>query len=377
MSTTCCRHRKPLKSDSGARTVYGQKAAGAARDTPDRRIARPMHDIPHRRSTPTIRQVADAAGVSRATVSRSFNRPEMLSSETVSRVIEVARQIGYVPNHTARALSTGRHSNIALIVPDVANPFFPPLIRAAQMEAERFDFCVFLGNSDETPKQEEKLLGRFSGQVEGLILVSSRLSDRRIEAFAQRRTLILVNRDVKGIPRVLIDSGTGIAEAVAHLAELGHGRIAYVSGPRNSWSNRQRRASVRRAADRLGVQVATVPSLLPSFAAGRAATEAVLKTGATAAIAFDDLLAQGVLAGLADRNIAVPADFSVIGCDDVLGAATYPALTTVSNRSEEAGRTAFSLMMEMLNTRAIGDVRYVLSTHLVIRSTTAAAPCAR
>src|SRR5690349_6437184 len=91
---------------------------------------------------PTIDRVAAAAGVSRATVSRAFTRPGMLSAATVARVREIAARLGYTPNQVARALSTGRHGNFALIVPDVANPFFPPLIKAAQKRAELADFCL-------------------------------------------------------------------------------------------------------------------------------------------------------------------------------------------------------------------------------------------
>jgi LacI family transcriptional regulator len=332
-----------------------------------------MDDLTSRREAPTISQVAEAAGVSRATVSRAFTRPDMLSAETVRRVLGVAKKIGYVPNHTARALSTGRYGNFALVVPDVANPFFPPLIRAAQVEAEKLDFCVFLGNSDENPVQEEKLVSRFSAQVEGFILASSRLSDQRIRFQAARRPLVLINRDVKGIPRVLMDSGAGVGEAVDHLASLGHQRIAYISGPKSSWSNAQRRAAVRRKAKIHALQVLIVPAQVASFRTGYAAASAILDYGATAAVAFDDLMAQGALAGLAARGVSVPRDFSVVGCDDVLGAMTYPPLSSVSNACAEAGRVAVSLLMEMLKTRVVRDVRYVLSTSLVIRDTTGAA----
>jgi LacI family transcriptional regulator len=323
-----------------------------------------------RRQAPTISQVAEAVGVARSSVSRAFTRPDMLSPETVERIKAAAEKLGYVPNHTARALSTGRHGNVALIVPDVANPFFPPLIRAAQMEADRFDFCVFLGNSDEDPRQEDKLVGRFSGQVEGLILASSRLSDERIRAHAAQLPLVLINRDMEGIPRVLIDSGSGVSEAVRHLAEIGHKKIVYVSGPSTSWSNKQRRTAVRKAALSLGIAMEVVSASVPSYEAGRQSVTSVIATGATAAIAFDDLTAQGILAGLADRKISVPTEFGVVGCDDVLGAATYPSLTTVSNRSTEAGKAALSLLLEMLSSKAIRDVRYVLETHLVLRNTT-------
>jgi LacI family transcriptional regulator len=329
---------------------------------------------PDPRDTPTIRQVAEVAGVSRATVSRAFTRPDMLSAETVARVVAVADSLGYVPNHTARALSTGRHGNVALIVPDVANPFFPPLIRAAQLEADKRDLCVFLGNSDERPEQEEKLVGRFSTQVEGLILASSRLPDERIRAHAARRPIVLVNRDVDGIPRVLIDSGAGVAEAVDHLARLGHRRIAYVSGPKSSWSNAERRAAIRRGARHHHLDLRVIPAQTSSFEAGVAAVPQLMEARCTAAIAFDDLMAQGVMAGLAQRGVPVPEAFSIVGCDDVLGAMTYPPLTSVSNPCAEAGRVAVSLLMDRLGSSTVRDVRYVLDTRLVIRGTSVAAP---
>ncbi|MCP8939317.1 LacI family transcriptional regulator [Alsobacter sp. SYSU M60028] len=335
-----------------------------------------MDEETGRRGAPTISEVADAAGVSRATVSRAFTRPGMLSPGTVARVREVAGRIGYVPNQVARALSTGRHGNIALIVPDVANPFFPPLIRGAQARADLAGYCLFLGSSDEAPEREETLVAKFAGQVEGLILVSSRLPEERIRAFAERRPIVVINRDVSGLPRVLIDTARGIAAAVDYLADLGHRRITYVTGPAASWSNQQRRHAVRRAARRRGIEMIALPAHRASFEAGREAVPEILATGATAAIAFDDVTAQGVLVGLAERRIPVPERFSVIGCDDVLGATTFPPLTTVSARCDEAGEMALDLLEDQLAGRGLRDIRCVLDTRLVVRGSAGPAPAA-
>ncbi|HTV70883.1 MAG TPA: LacI family DNA-binding transcriptional regulator [Rhizobiaceae bacterium] len=320
----------------------------------------------------TISQVAEEANVARSTVSRAFTQPERLSDETVKHVLEVANRLGYTPNPVAQALSTGQSKNIALIVPDVANPFFPPLIQAAQRKAEEYDYCVFLGDSDEQPERENQLVERFTHQVAGLILVSSRLSEAQVREHARRRPLVLVNQDFPEMLRVLINSGAGVAQAVEHLAELGHRHIVYLSGPATSWANRQRRTALRQAAKHHGIEVSAVAAHKPTHEAGRGSAHQILATGATAAFAFDDLLAQGLLAGLADAGISVPRQFSVIGCDDVLGATTYPPLTTVSNRCVEVAEIAVSLLMDALRTRAASDVRHVLDTHLVIRGTTAA-----
>lgn len=323
---------------------------------------------------PTIQQVARAAGVARSTVSRAFTRPDMLSAETVAHVKAAADALGYAPNRVARALSTGRHGNVALIVPDVANPFFPPLIRAAEARADAAGLCVFLGDSDEDPAREDRLTGKMAAQVDGFILISSRLDQAAIRALRGRRPVVLVNRDVDGLDRVLIDSGTGTVEAVRHLHQLGHRRIAYVGGPPSSWSNQQRRTAVLATAEALGVEAIEVAAERPSYEGGMAAAPAVLAACATAAIAFDDLVAQGLMAGLADRGIGIPAAFSVIGCDDVLGARTYPPLTSISSRSQDAGRTAIEILLSQLESGAAAGTAHRLPTRLIIRATTAPRP---
>ena len=203
------------------------------------------------------------------------------------------------------------------------------------------------------------------------MLASSRMSDDLIRAHAERRPLVLINRDVPGIPRVLIDTTRGVTDAVDHLAALGHRRIAYLSGPAGSWSNTQRKRAVRRAAQRRGVAVQTLAARRATFEAGRQSVSALLASGVSAVVAFDDLLAQGVLAGLAERGIAVPAGLSVVGCDDVLAAQAYPPLTTVSARSAEAGTAAVELLTGRLASRTpMADTRLLLDTALVVRATT-------
>lgn len=320
--------------------------------------------------TPTIAKIASVLGVSQATVSRALTRPELLSPKTVRRVREAARQMGYVPNRAAQALSTGQHGNIALIVPDIANPFFPPLIRAAQLAADAADFCIFLGDSDETAAREEMLAQKFAVQVAGFILASPRSPAERIHALARRRPLVLVNRDVRHVPRVLINTTGGMRDAVAHLASLGHKRIVYVAGPANSWSNQQRRKASRQAAEQNGIRITVVQAGDPTYAAGEKVTGKILDDGCTAAIAFDDLVALGILRGLANHGVAVPDEFSVIGCDDTLGSITNPPLTTIAAPAADAGGVAVELLLRILKSSESRNDRYSLDSHLVVRSTT-------
>ena len=319
---------------------------------------------------PTVTQVAKAAGVSRATVSRTFTRPELLSHETILRIRAVAEKLGYVPNQVARALSTGRAGNIALIVPDIANPFFPPLIRAAQAHADHAGYAVFLGDSDEQPEREDVLLTKMAAQVEGFILASPRLDEERVRAHAARRPLVLINRDIEGLPRVLMDVRAGITAAIEHLASLNHRQIAYVGGPPASWANQQRQQAAIATAERLGIHLTAIPAHHPSYEAGQKAAGELAKLTVTATVAFDDLVAQGIMAGLAHLGWRVPQDMSIVGFDDVLASMTYPPLTTVAAHSAEAGTQAVKLLAEFLSKGQVQDERIIIPTQLIVRATT-------
>jgi LacI family transcriptional regulator len=149
--------------------------------------------------------------------------------------------------------------------------------------------------------------------------------------------------------------------------------VVYLSGPRESWSDQQRRAALARAAERAGLEVIVQELGRPSSGGGRDAVGGILASEATAVIAFDDVVAQGVMAGLALRGIDVPHDISVIGCDDTLASGTHPALTTISAASAAAGDAAAELLLGVLASGERSDARVTIATHLVVRATTEAA----
>lgn len=319
----------------------------------------------------TIHEVATAAGVSASTVSRVFARPDLISEPTRGRVHEVAERLGYRPNHAARALITGRTRTTGLVVPDIANPFFPPLIKAAQQYAWGAEYCLLLANSEEDRAQEWHVVSQLSSQVDGVVLCSSRLSAAQIAELAARTSLVLVNRRISGIPCVLIDSGAGVRQAVDHLVEYGHRSLAYVAGPRNSWSNQQRRRAVRERTKARNVELGLLGPVVPSFEAGQEIVDDLLAADATAVIAYDDVTALGVLAGLAQRGVRVPEDVSVVGCDDVSAATAQPPLTTISARCDVAGQTAMRLLLDALDQgQRAGDSVVRLPASLVVRSST-------
>lgn len=332
---------------------------------------------------PTIRVVAATAGVSTSTVSRVFSKPHLLRESTVEHVKEVASRLGYVPHHPAQALSTGRLGTIAVVVPDVANPFFPPVIRAAQGYAYDAGFSTLLGDTDEDPTKELDVLAPLRQRTDGIVLVSSRLPEAEIRTIGERTPLVLVNRDIAGVARVLIDSASGVRDAVDHLVALGHRHLAYLGGPRSSWSDQQRRDAVREQGRARDITVTVLGAHRPDHDAGRAATAEVLASGATAVIAFDDALAQGVLAGMAERGLAVPGDLSVVGCDDILAVTTYPPLTSIGGRSSEAGRLAVEMLLELVENRTEGGLaegvdrpglRHALTSSLIPRASTGPPP---
>lgn len=320
---------------------------------------------------PTITEVAIAAGVDRSSVSRAFSRPDLLRSETVAAIRAAADRLGYAPNRNARALSTGRHGNVALIVPDIADLAYPALIRAAQLEAYRAGFCMFLGNSDEDVRQEERLITQFSGQVDGVLLVSPRLSVEAIKAIAARMPVVLINRDIAGVPRVIVDNRAGIEEALAHLASLGHRHAAYVGSAQGSWSNKLRRSAVAAAAAAQGLALDMIEaSSAAPYEIGHSAAGSIARSPATAILAFDDIVAQGVVAGLAAAGLDVPKAISVISCEEVIGAGTAPHLTTIGNRMADAGKVAVGLLIDALDTVGLSDASYRIDAHLIARGST-------
>ncbi|MCX5515388.1 LacI family DNA-binding transcriptional regulator [Kaistia algarum] len=327
--------------------------------------------------TLNIRIVAKEAGVSQATVSRAFSQPDMLAPATVEKVLETARLLGYVPNQVARALSTGRSGNVALILPDVTNPFFSALMRGAQAAAHKRGYATFLGDTDETAALENLLLTKLAVQVDGFVLASPRQNEESIRKHAARRPLVVINRDLEGIARVLVDTAGGFSDAVKLLADLGHKTLAYVGAPRGSWSNQQRAAAVESAGAALGLQVFQVDAVRPSHQAGQDCVDQVLAAGATAALAVDDAVAQGMIAGLANRGLSVPEDFSVVGCDDVIATTTYPQLTTVNAHCALAGRQAVDLLLDSLLATGQPGGSLVLVGELIVRGTTGAAPSHR
>ena len=178
---------------------------------------------------------------------------------------------------------------------------FAPLRRGQATTVSRCSSAT----SDEDADREDTLISQFAPQTAGFVLASSRLSEERIMAHFARRPIVLINRDIARLPRVLIDGARGVEAAVDHLAVLGHSRIAYISGPAGSWSNQRRRRAIREGTRRREMELFIIQSRAPTYEAGSEAADPLCASTATAAIAFDDLVAQGLIAGLAAKGVGV------------------------------------------------------------------------
>lgn len=324
----------------------------------------------------TIRDVARAAGVSPSTVSRALSMSELVSAETRERVRHAAARLDYQPNRAARGLITGRTGNLGLIVPDLANPFFPSIVKGIQARARQLDYAVFLADSDEDTDAEPRLVRALAKQVDGMVLCSPRMSETDLLSISGATTLVLVNRRVGDHPAVTLDNAGGMRQAVAHLQALRHVRIAWVGGPRDSWSNRERRRALRLATAAAEMELVDVGNFAPQFEGGVAAADLVLASGVTAVIAYNDLVALGLISRMRTRGVTVPAEISVVGTDDIpLSGMSSPALTTVALPKEQSGRHAVDLLIALLEgTDGGAPPRRELPTQLLVRASTGVAP---
>ncbi|MGC0145115.1 LacI family DNA-binding transcriptional regulator [Pseudactinotalea sp. Z1732] len=333
----------------------------------------------------TLTDIAKAAGVSASTVSRALSLPEKVNAETGRRIHRIASQMGYTSPHALRLTAASRTDTIGLIVPDIANPFFPPIIKAVQARAGALGRTVVIADFNEYASDEIRRAEFLASRVDGLIIASARSSGEQLAQLAQEMPLVLLNREQQGVTSVTIENSVGMIEAVDHLIALGHRTISYLNGPKRSWSNTQRQRAVRQACAEAGVELLEFGPFEPQIQAGARAADLVNASDATAVIAYDDLIALGVMARLNERGIEVGREISLIGIDDSpMSAMAYPSLTTVHVPGAQAGMQAVDVLLDLVEATIEGRDRAPLQqnllqvdTGLVVRGSTAPAPAIR
>ena len=321
--------------------------------------------------------VAEAAGVSIATVSAFINGTANVSPELTQRIETAIRSIGYERNAIARSLKTGATHTIGLTVADIRNPFFTDVVATIQQVLNKAGYAVMLCSSDEdTAKQDEQIKLLLDRMVDGLIIAPAGEDEvmRRLVK-ATRKPVVLIDRTCDGldIDAVVLDNTRAAADAIHYLIGLGHRRIGYLSGPAGTSTGRERLAGYREA---LAVNaVAFEPDLVREGnfreADGYRAAMQLLAMPArpTALFSANNLMVIGAMRAIADMGLSCPADISVASMDDFPWAAVFsPRLTTVAQPVGAIGEQAASLLLERLQGRAATEPRrLVLQGRLMVR----------
>ena len=295
----------------------------------------------------TIYDIAKLAGVNPSTVSRALTTPGRINATTEAKVREAAKQLNYRVNPFARALPTGKTKTIALMVADITNPVFFKLVRGAELAASEVGYTLVIAESQESSLVESATLERILPSVDGVILGTTRLSDDEISALNQQKPVVLVNRKVDGVSDVVTDNTPGIAEAVKHLADLGHKRLAFVAGPAASWINTDRWNLLMKNAVELGMTIAEISSNEPTLEGGKGAFERVRAAGVTAVVTYNDLMAIGLLREATAAGVRVPAELSIIGIDNIFGSDfTNPPLSTIEMPLQKIGAEAVETLLK-------------------------------
>ncbi len=330
--------------------------------------------------TATIADVAAKAGVSTATVSRVLAGLGRARPETRARVLEAARDLDYRPSEVARSLKRRSTQTLGLIITDIENPYFPQLVRSVEDAARAAGYSVLLCNAADDPEREASYLDLLvDRRVDGLVIAASSLGVRQGDWLtAPPIPVVLVNTAApgSGLSTIMSDNEQGGRIAAQHLLGLGHRRFGYLMPPPRNVDAPDRLAGVLAALADAGcpTDALTVTDGEALVGGGEAATDALLDLAqdTTAIVAYNDLMAIGAIRALRRRGRRVPVDQSVVGFDDV-PLATYvdPALTTVSQRTDEMGRWAVE---RLIGENGVAPSSVLLPVDLQVRDSTGPAP---
>lgn len=336
---------------------------------------------PLRAASTSIRDVAQRAGVSIATVSRTVNGISTVAPELAERVWAAVTEVGYVPNTQARALVSGRSRMLGLVVSEITNPFFPELVQEFENLAVEQGYEVFIGSTNYQAARTEALIRRMlQRSVDGVAIMTFGIEEELIQKLVERAfPLVFVDAgpNLPNIRVLKVDYGEGIREAVQHLAALGHRQIAFISGPLQMRSAIARRDAFLNAMAELGLKV-PIEQLVEgnhTMEGGIRAAEQLLQLAElpTAIVCSNDMTAIGVLHGLHRTTHSVPNDVSVVGFDDIhLAQFMLPPLTTVQMSCRNLAAAAVQALragIEPDNVHAL-QTEWHIPTSLVVRQST-------
>ncbi len=326
----------------------------------------------------TMREVARRAGVSLATVSRVLNNTQYISEETRTRVLKAVREFNYFKNVHARRLATGRSDLFGLVISEIANPYFPEIIRGYQAMAWNRGFDVVLCNTEHDSERIKAVIRKLrESDVRAAAVVTSTVDRGMVSELTDSGIpVVLCNSEPAGklVSNICIDYGPGIQKAIQHVVELGHRSAGVIAGP--AWNRTAvtiKNALVAELTTR-GLKPVCVLESNYRVDAGASAVREVLSGRQTPTVLFcgNDLIAMGAMSALEESGVRVPEDVSVIGIDDIFFAfLARPPLTTIRVPREEMGIKAFEALERMLKLKRKKGSNYILETDLVIRRSTA------
>jgi LacI family transcriptional regulator len=330
----------------------------------------------------TLREVASLAGVHPATASRALNQETrgLVREETARRVEDAARQLDYRPDHLARSLKTRRSSTVGVLLPDLTNPLFPPIVRGIEDRLAPKGYVALIGNTDNDAERERLVLeGMRDRSIDGLIAATAQRRHPQLVAIARSGLpVVLVNRVVDDhlLPSVSVDDEAGMRQAVAHLVSLGHRNIAHVAGPQRFSTGFRRFQGFVAGLQALGVppddrRIVFAESF--SQAEGYRGTRDLLSrdAGFTAIVAGNDMIALGCLRALDEAGLSCPDDVSLVGFNDTpFMDRISPPLTTVRLPHYEVGVEAAQLLLDRIADPTAPVKLLFLPPELVVRAST-------
>jgi len=305
----------------------------------------------------TIRDVAEQAGVSLGTASNVLNRPDRVAPGTRARVLEVIDRLAFVRSSAAHQMRGGNSRCFGAVVLDASNPFSTETIRGLEDAVHEQGCAVVVCSTDGSPEREARYLRLLEEQrVQGIVITPATRSIRHLEALRDRGTfVVLLDRRSRAgqFCSVSVDHTHGGALAARHLFDLGHRLIAFINGPLHLSQCAERRKGMRRAATEAGLDaedciVEYTIDPITAFEQAESIVEAIVATPErpTAIVCVNDQIAFAVLRALAERQVRVPRDISVVGYDDVdFAAMLSPALTSIRQPKYELGRAAGQLLI--------------------------------
>jgi LacI family transcriptional regulator len=328
----------------------------------------------------TIKDVAQAAGVSVTTVSNVLNgRADAMSPETLAHIQAVISALNYHPNSLARSLVTGRAATIALLIAEIETPLFLQAVSTIEPLAREAGYSVIICSARGIDDEHQALDLLREKRVDGIIFLSTSLyaeDDHLLQLQKSGMPMVLINRTTKHDCFVQIDwdNAGGVASAVKHLASLGHERIAHLRGPINRRSSEERLRGYKLALDQAGLPFNQEWVYLCDYEAPQEAWRRTVRTllgrkpRPTAIIGSDDIVAAVAMSEVQRNGLRVPDDVAIVGVDDQpFCLYVNPSLSTVKLPIAEAGRQAMSLLLERIGAESPGTERILLPCPLVVR----------